>query len=131
MHAQRWWWNVTWLLKLNRAYARLMARFYLAIVQALLLYRADSWKITNRDFAALALFHKRAVRRITGEHIWQDARRVWHYHNHNALLQRCRLWPIAPYIERRCGTLHVYLQACRPEILEEVWLLRTPACDPH
>ena len=91
------------LLKREGADAQSMARFYLAIVQAVLLYGADSWSITKRDFAALEPFHKRAVRKITGQHIRRDAHGKWHYPDHDALLEQCGLWPTATYIERHRG----------------------------
>ena len=67
--ARRRWRDVARILKRGGADARAMAKFYLAIVQAVLLYGADSWTITKKDFAALERFHKRAVRHITGQHI--------------------------------------------------------------
>ena len=76
MHVGRWLQNMAQLLKLGRAQARSMARFYLAIVQTVFLYRANSWTITKRDFAALELFHKHAVRHITKQHVRRDAHRV-------------------------------------------------------
>ena len=108
-----------------------MAKFYLAIVQAVLLYGADSWTITKKYFAALERFHKRAVRHITGQHIRRDENGVWHYPDHDVLLQKCGLWPIATYIERRRGTLRTYLHDNKTELLEEVKSLGPPARDPH
>ena len=99
------WWRVLTVLKRQGANAQIMARFYLAVVQAILLYRADSWTITKQNLAKLSVFHWRAVRHIMGKHIRKLVDGTWSYPNHEELLRECCLLPIEAYIARRRGTL--------------------------
>ena len=108
-----------------------MAIFYLRIVQAVLLYGADSWTLSKRDIRALESFHKRAIRHITGCHIRRDADGVWSYPDHDALMKMCGLLPIGTYVERRRGTLRRYLEDARPELLAEVNKLHAAPRDAH
>ena len=62
--ARQRWARLARILKREGANARCMAVFYLTIVQAVLLYGADSWTLSRRDIRALESFHKRAVRHI-------------------------------------------------------------------
>ena len=86
-----------------------MAMFYIAIVQAVLLYGADSWTVSKRDQAALNHFHKQAVRHITRVHIRRSAQGVWTYLDHKGLLRKCGLKPMVVYVGRHRGTLRSYL----------------------
>ena len=131
VQAWQWWRNVAWLLKRNGANARSMAQFYLMIVQAVLPHGVNSWMITKQDFAALEHFHKRTVQHISGQHIRRDAQGVWHYPNHDSILEWCGLWSISAYIKQRHGTLRLYLQSCKPYLLGEFWSMHPPAHDPH
>ena len=129
--ARRRWRSVARVLKREGANARAMAKFYLVIVQAVFLYGADSWTITDRDYAAMGRFHKRAVRHITGQHIQRDAQGKWTYPDHNELLSKCGLQLIGVYVERRRGTLRLYLQECKVDLIREVQELHPPARDSH
>ena len=125
-------WNaVARMLKRVGANVFIISRFYLAIVQAVLLYGADSWTVSARNMEVLERFHERVVRHITGCHIKRGAQGVWTYPDHEALLQKCGLWPIGVYIERRRGTLRKYLEENKVELLEDVEALSAPARDPH
>ena len=108
-----------------------MAMFYIAIVQAVLLYSAESWSVSKRDQASLDRFHKQAVRHITGVHIWRLAQGTWTYLDNEALLCKCRLKPMAVYVERCQGTLRLYLHSTKLELLQEVHVLHLLARDPH
>ena len=46
-----------------------MAKFYMAVVQAISLYGADSWIVKDRDLRRLRSFHARVARYMTGMHI--------------------------------------------------------------
>ena len=81
-----------------------MARFYITVVQAVLLYGAESWTITQKNMIKLRSFHNRAIRYMTGQHIRKNEEE-WSYPVHEELLAKCRLFPIETYIERRRGTL--------------------------
>ena len=63
-------WNaIAKILKREGSNAKTMAKFYMAIVQAVLLYGSDSWTINKANWKKLNSFHKRATRYMTGEHI--------------------------------------------------------------
>ena len=96
-----------------------MARFYITVVQAVLLYGAESWTINQKNMMKLKSFHNRAIRYMTGQHIRKNGEE-WSYPEHEDLLEKCRLFPIETYIARRRGTLLEYLKKHRPELLQEV-----------
>ena len=63
------WWRMAKLLKREEVNSLYMGRFYMAVVQAVLLYGSESWTITLRDIEALERFQKKAVQYMTGSHI--------------------------------------------------------------
>ena len=95
-----------------------MAKFYLAVVQAVLLYGSDSWVITDRDWKRLQSFHNCAIRYMTGKHI-RKKEEQWEYSDQIKLQKQCGLFSIEEYIEHRRGTLREYLNANRKELMEE------------
>jgi len=110
-------WNcLALILKREGANAICMARFYMVIVQAVLLYGADSWTVTERNLKRIKSFHHRAVRYMTGHHI-KKVGEEWEYPNHQKLLKECKLLPIEKYIERRRGTLRKYFETSRKNLL--------------
>ena len=55
-------WNaIGKILKREGASAKTMAKFYLTVVQAVLLYGSDSWTVTKANGKRLEAFHHRAV----------------------------------------------------------------------
>ena len=113
-------WNcIAKILKREGANAKCMSRFYMTVVQAVLLYGADSWTMTRRDMERMESFHKRAVRYMTGKHIRKGRDDKWEYPDHEKLLKECQLFPIDIYIQRRRGTLREYFMNYRRELLEE------------
>ena len=93
------------------------------MVQAVLLYGADSWAIKKKDLKKLQSFHFRAVRHMTGSHI-RCINDEWEYPNHNELLRKCRLHPIETYVERRRGTLWRYFLNNKKEFLDEAMKIK-------
>ena len=75
-----------------------MARFYLTVVQAVLLYGADLWTISETNYNKLRSFHKQALRYMTGQHIQKQADGKWEYPNHFRLMGLCKLFTIDTYI---------------------------------
>ena len=112
------WVGIARVLKREGANARVMGRFYLAVVQALLLYGSESWAIKRRDMKKLERFHLRAIRHMTGEHIWCGVD-GWEYPNHEGLMEKCGVFPMETYIERRRGTLWRYLLRNRRDLMEK------------
>ena len=118
--ARKRWACVGKILKTKGANPKIMAKFYLTIVQAVLLYGADSWVIKKRDYDALRSFHRRAARYMTGQHIRKLDGNKWEYPNHEELLKICGLLEIDTYIARQRGTLRKYLKETKPDLLKEV-----------
>ena len=120
-------WNcIARFLKREGASASTMAKFYVTIVQAVLLFGADSWAVTKKDLSKLQSFHKRSLRYMTGAHIRKEGDGSWDYPEHEVLLQRCELQPIQVYLERRRCTLWRFLENNRVELLE-----KTKNCRRH
>ena len=125
------WKSVSKVLRRNGANAWTMARFYLVVVQAVLLYGSDSWTITRRNMAMLDCFHKGVARHITADHITQDEDRNWSCPDHDAVFKKCALWPMSKYIKRWRTTLWAYLKEYKGDLLDEVVGLTPPARDPN
>ena len=121
------WWRIAKILKNEGASAKIMSRFYVATVQAILLYGAESWVLTNRLIQKLNSFHLRAVRHMTGEHIRKQQGGTWEYPDHSTLLKKCELEPIMAYVERRRTTLWTYLWNHKRDIMTVAEQTRTPA----
>ena len=100
------------------------------MVQAVLLYGADSWVVKNSDLQKLNSFHKRAMRYMTGCHIRRYGE-DWEYPDHKILLRRCRLFPIETYLERQRGTLREYFMENRRDLLDEAIQQNRHAKDVH
>ena len=125
-------WNcIAKILKREGANAVCMSRFYLTIVQAVLLYGAESWAIFQRNMDLLKSFHWRSIRYMTGVHIAKQRDGAWFIPDHEELLRKCRLFPIETYIERRRGTLRMYMEDYRAELLMEADRGRGHCRDPH
>ena len=56
-----------------------MGHFYLAIVQAILLFGAETWVVTPHIGQLLRGFHHRVERRILGKQPRQREERNWEY----------------------------------------------------
>ena len=117
--ARNQWNSIAKILKREGANSKCMARFYLTVVQAVLLYGADTWSISNRDNNKLRSFHRRAIRYMTGSHIRTVGEDEWEYPDHDVLLKKCGLFSIDIYLQRRRGTLCKYLETYRKDLLEE------------
>jgi hypothetical protein len=125
--ARQKWNSIAKILKREGANAKTMAKFYMAVVQAVLLYGAESWTITGKNWKRLRSFHKRAMRYMTGQHIRKDDDGIWTFPDHKELEWKCGLFPIETYIERRRGTLRKYLDENRAELLEEAMEMTAPS----
>ena len=63
------WRSMASILKKDGANAATMAIFYKTVVQAVLLYGAESWVVNDTNLRKLRAFYHRAVRYMTGCHI--------------------------------------------------------------
>jgi hypothetical protein len=125
-------WNcIANIMKREGANAKTMAKIYLAVVQAVLLYGADSWAVSDRNLRKLRTFHHRAIRYMTGQHIRKRDDGVWEYPDHSELQRLCKLFPIETYLERRRGTLRKYMEENRGEMVERAQGMTRPARNPN
>ncbi len=97
---------------------RVAARFYKAVVQAILLYGSETWNISKTALAQLEGFHIRAAYRMACIHRpKKGAFGVWTYPRMAGVLEECGMHSIAEYINKRRQTIAVYVTT-RP-MLEE------------
>ena len=113
-------WNkIAKILKREEASAKCMAKFYITVIQAVLLYGADTWTVSKHDYNKLQSFHKRVTRYLTNLHIQKVRNDEWIYPDHEELLKKCELYPIDIYLQRRRGTLREYLDTYKKNLLRE------------
>jgi hypothetical protein len=90
------------------------AKFYTAVVQAVLLYGSETWVLSTTALARLEGFHIRAAYRMAKQH---KPRRgpgyQWIYPKSEDVLEKCGLCTIGEYIVIRRQTIAVYV-ATRP-----------------
>ena len=120
------WNSIAKILKREGASAKCMAKFYITVVQAVLLYGADSWTISRKNEKKLVSFHRRAARYLTNSHIRKLENGEWEYPTHDPLFRTCGLFPMHVYLERRRGTLRQYLKTHRGDLLQ-----KAENCDKH
>jgi hypothetical protein len=96
------------------------AKFYKAVIQAILPYGSKTWNLTASALARLEGFHIRTVYKMAQEHQpRQGANHVWTYPRSADVLEECGMWTIVEYIRKRQDTIAVYvatrsiLEACR------------------
>lgn len=88
-----------------------MASVYKAVVQAVLLYGAESWVLTLAMEKKLQSFHRRCARFITGQHIRQNPDESWTCPSSKTVLKQAGLWTIQEYIQRRRSTVLRFAQS--------------------
>ena len=106
-----------------------MAVFYRTIIQAVLLYGAETWAVSKTNLRKLRSFHHRAIRYMTRRHIWKLEEGKWEYPDHEELRKKCRLARIETEIEKRKENLRTFLTEERPELWEEAKRTKPPARD--
>jgi hypothetical protein len=93
---------------------RIAAKFYKAVVQAVLLYGSETWNLTNWALARLKGFHVRAAYKMARKHQpKKGANGVCVYPTMADVLEECGMATIATYIQSCHQTLAVYM-ATRP-----------------
>ena len=75
-------------------------RFYVAVVQAMLLFGSEAWVMTPRSEKALEGFHHRAVRQMAGMGPKSQWDRTWVYPPIGEALKMVVLEEIRVYINR-------------------------------
>ena len=87
-----------------------MAKFYMAVVQAVLAHGADSWVITEKNWKKLRSFHSKALRHMTGKHIIEHSKNDWECPCHVDLQWKYGLFSVKKYAQRRRGILKKCLE---------------------
>ena len=103
--AQQCWGRMRPILAADHASARTMGRFYMAVVQAVLLHGSSSWVISTRSQRRLDSFHHRCARYMAHRHIQQRPDDSWDTPNSVGVLDQCGLSSIGTYIAKRKTTL--------------------------
>jgi hypothetical protein len=89
---------------------RIAAKFYKAVVQAVLLYRSKTWNLTNSALARLEGFHVCAAYKMVRKHwLKRGANGVWVYPTMADIMEECGMATIAAYIQSRRQTIAVYV----------------------
>jgi hypothetical protein len=117
--AQRTWACVGQVLRSKNATPRVAAKFYKAVVQAVLLYGSKMWNLTKAVLARLEGFHVQASYCMAQVH---QPKRVagnsWEYPKTSDILEECGMAMMQHYIQKR-ATIAIYiadrliLEACR------------------
>jgi hypothetical protein len=116
--ARATWARVGQVLRRENATPFVAARFYQAIVQAILLYGSETWVLTRTALARLEGFHIRAAYRMAKEHKpKRGPGNVWIYPKSEDVLRECGLKTMEEYVKIRRQTIAVYV-ATRPILAE-------------
>ncbi len=114
------WAQVGKVLRGENAPPTVAAKFYLAIIQAILLYGSETWVISLQAMARREGFHIRAAWCMAQKHKpWQGPWKEWVYLKSEDVLRECGMKSIAEYIQTRRQTIELYvstrpiLQECR------------------
>jgi Reverse transcriptase (RNA-dependent DNA polymerase) len=99
------------ILSSIHATPKIMARFYLAVCQAILLYGSETWVVSQRSLQQLQTFHHCCARHMAHQHIRRLPDNSWLYPSSSDILDLCGLFPISLYItQRKHHLLHHYAE---------------------
>jgi hypothetical protein len=99
--AKQQWGRLTKVLASTKGKPRTMAKFYMAIVQAVLLFGSETWVLTKEMEKRLDAFHHRCARHLTHRHIQQNADGTWDCPRTKEVLEEAGLRTISEMIEKR------------------------------
>jgi hypothetical protein len=97
--------------KKTDANPKVLATFYKAIIQSILLYGSETWTISKTIMNKLNNFHRRCARYITGRHIKMLDNNTWEYPSSKETLEKAGLLTIDKYILKRKMTVTAYVQS--------------------
>jgi hypothetical protein len=111
------WARIGQVLRSKITTPRVAAKFYKAVVQAVLLYGSETWNLAKAVWARLEGFHVRAAYRMLQVH-WPKwvAGNQWKYPKTSDILEEYGMATMQHYIKKRRATMAIYI-ADRP-ILE-------------
>jgi hypothetical protein len=108
--AQRVWARVGQVLCGENVMPQVTAKFFKAVIQAILLYGSKMWNLTAPALARLEGFHILVAYKIAQEHFpRRGANHAWTYPRLADVLEECRMQTIAEYICKRRDTIAVYV----------------------
>ena len=111
--ARKSWGHLSWVLRREGADPKVSVNFYKAVAQAVLLFGADTWVLTQRMEKALDSFQYRVARRLTGKQPWRRTDGSWDYPPMAEALGEAGLDGIRKLATRRQNTVAQYI-ATRP-----------------
>ncbi len=112
--ARATWARVGKVLRGENTSPTIAAKFYLAVVQAVLLYSSKTWVISPQAMARLEGFHIRAAWRMAQRHKpRRGPGKEWVYPKSEDVLKEWGMKTIAEYVQIRWQTIVVYI-ATRP-----------------
>jgi hypothetical protein len=138
--AREVWARVGQVLRRENTAPRIAAKFYNAVVQAVLLYGSKTWNLTNSAPARLEGFHVCAAYKTARKHQpKRGANGVWVYPKTADVLEECGMATIAAYIRSRRQMIAMYVamrpifKACmegkrRQGLMPRQWWWEQPMC---
>jgi hypothetical protein len=98
------------VLRSKNATPRVAAKFYKAVVQAVLLYGSKTWNLMKAVLAWLEGFHVQAAYHMAEVH---QPKRVagnrWEYPKTSYVLEECGMATIQHYIQKRRAMIAIYI----------------------
>jgi hypothetical protein len=114
------WARIGQVLRSENATPRVVAKFYKAVVQAVLLYGSETWSLMKAVLARLKRFHVQAAYRMAQVHRPRRvARNQWVYPKTSDALEKCGMTTMQHYIQKCRATIAIYiadfpiLEACQ------------------
>ena len=95
------WGRMHCVLSANGVCSKTMGRFYLSVIQQILLHGAESWVLSQSAIRLLESFHHRCARHMAHQHIRCLADGNWEYPKIAHVFARCGLSPVMTYIAQR------------------------------
>ena len=96
------------ILKKENALPKVMARFYLTIVQSVLLYGSDSWVISDTLWRLLNMFRLICTRHMKERHIRKINDESWEHPPSLEALESCGLFDLKTFHRRE--VIYICLQ---------------------
>ncbi len=104
------WARVGQVLRAKNNPPRIAAKFYKAVVQAVLLYGSKTWVLLTAALVSLEGFHIRAAYRMAVKHKpWRGPGNSWIYPKLKDVLEECGMSTLKDFITVRWQTITVYV----------------------
>ncbi len=103
--ARKSWGRVSCILRAENASPKVCGVFYIAIVQAVLLFGSETWKLSSLSLKILEGFHIRAACYMAGKMPTKNPNGTWTYPSSRDVLKAVGLQTIDHYIGTRRETI--------------------------